>query len=262
MALERDEIRNHDGLCGIECEDWERSTVRASQLAVAANSEGSREAELLYGDGNRFGIYQIPAGIDEKHNFRFAPMEELEALGLSVDRNNYKLVYTAPFSERIEFLTDRYPVLDDIYEAFNLDHPSDYTGRSVSVSDVIVLKYNGDISSHFVDSTGFIELDAFLGDETKNTEIPTQDGNLTLSQNGTRSEEYNGKSVFEFESDVKSGKGISLTDHSKAVNAERKSTSAPKTKPTLKERLEANKIKAAKQGQSEANKTNERRAIE
>ena len=83
-----------------------------------------------------------------------------------------------------------------------------------------------------------------------------------MSQNGTRSEEYNGKSVSEFESDVKSGKVISLTDLSKAVNAERKSGGTVKTKPTLKERLEANKIKAARQGQPDINKTNERRQIE
>ena len=61
-----------------------------------------------------------------------------------------------------------YPILDNIYAAFNGEHPSDYTGRSVSVSDVIVLKYNGEVSSHFVDSEGFVELDAFLGEENHN----------------------------------------------------------------------------------------------
>ena len=267
MALDRDEIRNHDGLCGIERGDWEHSPVRAAQLAIVANSEGSREAELLYGDGNRFGIYQIPAGIEEARDFRFAPMEELEALGLSVDRDNYKLVYTAPFSERIEFLTDRYAVLDNIYEAFNGEHPSDYIGRSVSVSDVIVLKYNGGVSSHFIDSEGFVELGAFLGEENENMqpiETTANDKEInkseTLSQVGTSSREYTGATSAELESDVKSGKVISLLDFSKAVNAERNNNSRnekSKTKPTLMERLETNKQRAARQGQTDAHKINE-----
>ena len=171
---------------------------------------------------------------------------------------NYKIVYTAPFSERIEFLSDRYPVLNNIYAKFNTEQPSDYTGRSVSVSDVIVLKCNENLSVHYVDSTGFVEIDnyTFFGEDVNKTptaETSAQNESATLSQVGTRLDEYNGKSVAELETDVNAGKSISLMELSKAVNAER--NNAPKSrKPTLMERLKDGKEKAARQGQSDIQK--------
>jgi len=257
MVLDRDEILNHDGLFGIERIDWEHSPVRAAQMAVAEYAHGNREAELLHDSGNRFGIYQIPDGIDEARNFRFSSMRELEAHGLQPNCANYKIVYTAPFSERVEFLSDRYPVLNNIYEKFNTEQPSDYTGRSVSVSDVIVLKCNDNLSVHYVDSTGFVEIDnyTFFGEEINkmpNAETPAQGELDILSQVGTKLDEYKGKSVAELEADVNAGKSISLMDLSKAVNAKR--NNVPKNrKPTLMERLKNGKEKAARQGQSDTN---------
>jgi hypothetical protein len=232
------------------------------------NADNDREADLLYGNGNKFGIYQIRDGIDEARNFRFAPMRELEALGLIVNRANYELVYTAPLTERIEFLSDRYPVLNKIYEDFNIRQPADYAARSLSVSDVVVLKYNGDIASFYVDSGGFKELDAFLGDETQWADAlkreqernanPENNAPDTYSQVGNRSEDYTGKTSAELETDVKAGKVISLSGLSKAVNAERggakERKDIPKSKkPTLMERLEAGRRRAAAQdGQKSA----------
>jgi len=255
MALDRDEIIFHDGLCGIEREDWERSPVCAAQLAVAANSEGNREADLLYGGENKFGIYQIRDGIDEARNFRFAPMRELEAYGLSVDRANYELVYTGTLDIR-DTQINLHKIQGD-FQAESAERPADFNSRSVSVSDVIVLQWRGNVTSHFVDSVGFVKLDAFLGEEKDNAPVAE-----TLSQVGTRSNEYNGKSAAELESDAKSGKVISLTDFSKALSAERNNNQrndVPKSKkPTLMERLEAGKQKAARQGQPDPPKSNER----
>jgi hypothetical protein len=112
---------------------------------------------------NTFGIYQIKDG-ERARPYRFEGLERLKALGLSVERRNYEEVYSAPFYERIEFLTDRYRVLNKIYETFNTKPPDDYTGRSVSVSDVIVLRWNGQSSAHFVDRVGFAEIDGFAAD--------------------------------------------------------------------------------------------------
>jgi hypothetical protein len=180
MAFDRDEIRLFDGYCGIETADWHNSAVYKAQMAIAddapsvsdtrASESNAREADLLYGDNpyyreNKFGIYQIRDDIDEARNFRSASMKELEALGLTPNRDNYELVYTATLQHRIEYLTDIYPALNRLYEQFNVDHPADYTGRSLSVGDVVVLRCNGDITAHFVDSTGFVELPFFTGDE-------------------------------------------------------------------------------------------------
>jgi hypothetical protein len=152
MVFDRDEIINHDGIFGIERADWEKSPVYAAMKTEAKSHEGSREAELLHGEGNRFGIYQVKNG-DDFCDFRYVSTEELQARGLEVIRGNYELVYTAPISERLEHPKDVTPVLDKIYAAFNARHPDDYTGRSVSMSDVIVLKYGNYISENYVGPT-------------------------------------------------------------------------------------------------------------
>ena len=245
MALDRDDISSHDGFYGIDKGDWERSPEYAAKQAAAANAEGRREADLLYGDNqyhreNKFGIYQVRDGLGEARDFRFVPMRELEALGLPVERRNYELVYTAPFSERVEFLSDRYPVLNKIYQNFNENLPADYSARSVSVSDVIVLRYNGDISAFYVDNAGFKELDGFLGEETKRGQMKTPDNSAPTTA--------------ELEAEVKAGRSISLMDLSKAVNAERKPV--PKGKPSLLARLDEAKqqVEQNRQPAAAANK--------
>ena len=220
MVFDRDEIVNHDGIYGIERTDWEVSLEYAAMKAETKTMEGSREAELLYGSGNRFGIYQLREDDEKSRNFRFASLEELQSLGLDVERANYELVHTAPFPERIEYLTDRYPVLDRIYEIYNVNHPTDYTGSSVSVSDVIVLRYNGDISSHYVDTLGFVEIDYFLGEEK-----------ATLPEKAVR--------------DIENDTPESFSQVGKRAEEERQDT--PPSKPTLMERLAENKLKAAAQ---------------
>lgn len=246
MALDREEIANHDGLLGIERGDWERSPEYAAMLAEAANAEGKREADLLYGDNryyreNKFGIYQVRDNSGEARDFRFVPMRELEALGLPVERKNYELVYTAPLSERIEFLSDRYPALNKIYEDFNLNQPADYAARSISVSDVIVLRHNGDFSAFYVDSAGFNELDGFFGDETERGQMKTP--------------EKPNPTVTELEADVKAGQSISIMDLANAVKAERKHIS--KGRPSLLGRLDEAKrqVEQGKQTAAAANKS-------
>jgi len=224
MAFDRDEIAAHDGIFGIEKDEWEASLEFAQMQAVTRNSEGSREAELIYGKENRFGIYQIPDGIEKTRNFRFTPMRELEALGLHVDRSNYQLVYTAPFT-----WSDTATGLNQIFGALNSDtHPAEYAGRSLSVGDVIVLKRAGEISSHFVDSVGFVELNAFLGEEQRGApspEIPIQN----------------------MESDSYSQLGNTRE------NADR--DDASKAKLSLTERLAAGKRRAAQQGLTDTQKS-------
>ncbi|MCL2774843.1 MAG: YodL domain-containing protein [Oscillospiraceae bacterium] len=222
MAFSRDEIITFDGLCGITRDDWEISSVYKAQIKAEESNENSRESDLLYGDGNTFGVYQIHDG-NEFRNYRFASMKDLEAEGLTVNRANYELVYTAPFLERMEFLTDSYSVLNKIYEDFNITHPANFTGHSLSVSDIIVLKYNGEIASHYVDSVGFVEIGAFLGEETPKShtvETSVQDTELSKSE-------------------IYSQVGNTFQNDRSAV---------PESKSTLMERLEANKIKAAQQG--------------
>lgn len=89
-----------------------------------------------------FSIYQVPPG-PEGRNLRYRSYEELQADGLSVDRKNYQLVYTAPL--------DKDTTLDEIYRRFNMEHPADYKGHSLSMGDIVVFQQDGKQTAYYVD---------------------------------------------------------------------------------------------------------------
>ena len=103
--------------------------------------------------GDIFAIYQIKGG-PETRDYRFEAYESLQEAGLAVDRQNYDLVYTAPL--------DGKTTLEDIYRTFNLDRPADFTGHSLSVSDVVVLTRSGKEKAHYCDSLGFTPVPEFF----------------------------------------------------------------------------------------------------
>ena len=89
-----------------------------------------------------FSIYQVPPG-PEGRDFRYRSYEELQADGLSVDRKNYQLIYTAPL--------DKDTTLDEIYRRFNMEHPADYKGHSLSMGDIVVFRQDGKQTAYYVD---------------------------------------------------------------------------------------------------------------
>ena len=89
-----------------------------------------------------FSIYQVPPG-PEGRDFRYRSYEDLQADGFSVDRKNYQLVYTAPL--------DKDTTLDEIYRRFNIEHPSDYKGHSLSTGDIVVFRQDGKQTAYYVD---------------------------------------------------------------------------------------------------------------
>lgn len=103
-----------------------------------------------------FSIYQVPRG-PEGRDFRYRSYEGLQADGLSVDRKNYQLVYTAPL--------DKNTSLDEIYHRFNMEHPTDYTGRSLSLGDIVVFRQDGKQTAYYVDSIGYREVPEFFKEQ-------------------------------------------------------------------------------------------------
>ena len=89
-----------------------------------------------------FSIYQVPPG-PEGRDFRYRSYEELQVDGLSVDRKNYQLIYTAPL--------DKDTTLDEIYRRFNMEHPADYKGHSLSMGDIVVFRQDGKQTAYYVD---------------------------------------------------------------------------------------------------------------
>ena len=115
----------------------------------------TQEAEQ---DKDTFTIYQLKGG-DETRDFRFEPYDRLQAAGLAVDPANYANIYTAPIESGMS--------LEGIFERFNIDHPKDFKGHSLSVSDVVVLHQNGQDTAHYVDSFGFQQVPEFLREQQK-----------------------------------------------------------------------------------------------
>ena len=118
------------------------------------NVNSHLQEDLLYTDTeDRYGIYQITKG-GIMDDFKFMRMEYVEAAGAVVDKNGYQLVYT----DRLE----AGETLDSLYEKFNLYHPEDYRGHSLSVSDVVVLRREGQLKAYYVDSFGFTDVPDFM----------------------------------------------------------------------------------------------------
>ena len=174
-------LQGHDGLFGVEKGDWSAYLEYQTIKQELAESEPNREALLLYGKENRFGIYQLKS-TEETRDFRYMAMDYLEMKGIPVSKENYELVYTGELKEGMS--------LDDIFTKFNIDHPADFTGHSLSVSDVVVLHQDGENTSHYVDSVGYREIPEFTKEmevaaEIAGEEVPAVDvADETPEENG------------------------------------------------------------------------------
>ena len=109
-----------------------------------------------------FSIYQLKGG-NETLDYRFEPLDSIHRNGLSVKPENYELVYEAPMTAKDD--------LESIYTRFNVDRPADFTGHSLSVSDIVVLHQNGKDTAHYCDRAGFSEVPEFLQPAQKSREI-------------------------------------------------------------------------------------------
>ena len=109
-----------------------------------------------------FSIYQLKGG-NETLDYRFEPLDSIHRNGLSVKPENYELVYEAPMTEKDN--------LESIYTRFNVDRPADFTGHSLSVSDIVVLHQDGKDTAHYCDRAGFSEVPEFLQPAQKSREI-------------------------------------------------------------------------------------------
>ena len=124
-----------------------------------------------------FSIYQLKGG-NETLDYRFEPLDSIHRNGLSVKPENYELVYEAPLTAKDN--------LESIYTRFNVDRPADFTGHSLSVSDIVVLHQNGKDTAHYCDRFGFSQVPEFLQPErAAEVTIPTPDQMATQERIST-----------------------------------------------------------------------------
>ena len=139
-------------------------------------AKAQETAKTAEPDKDTFSIYQIKGG-DETRDLRFEPYDRLQAAGNVVDRANYELVYSAPLAPGAS--------LEDIYTRFNIDHPKDFKGHSLSVSDVVVLHQDGQDAAHYVDSAGFRQVPEFLQEQKQLTPDDLETGETVKTPRGT-----------------------------------------------------------------------------
>lgn len=150
---ERMEIERGPEYYQMEKEDVERIRSLEKRMQEYPQITSLKEANLLLGTENRYGIYQIIDGSPGRE-YEFMDLNFIERHGYQVKKEDYELIY----SDKMLYGD----TLDSLYEKFNIAHPEDYTGHSLSVSDIVVLNENGNVKSYFVDSISFRELPDFL----------------------------------------------------------------------------------------------------
>ena len=185
-------------------------------------------------DRDSFSIYQLKRG-DETRDLRFEPYDRLTATGHAVDPANYDLIYSAPLAPGIS--------LEDIFTRFNIDHPKDFKGHSLSVSDVVVLHQNGQDTAHYVDSIGYRQTPEFLQPQNylKHVEdiVEQNDNNFDGIINNTPQT----PTVGELEQKAKAGEPISLIDLTNAIHADKER--GKEEKPSIRAQLRAAKEQTA-----------------
>ena len=239
MALDAEDISSHTGVFGVEREEWD-----AVRGVVTLSEQADTEKLFLENPQDAFLIYQIRRG-GELDAYRFMNHDYLQSKGVTPERGGYDAIYTGGFMDYGNARTN----LDMIYQRFNVDHPADFKGHSLSVSDIVALKQNGVVSCHYVDSIGFRELPNFLKPENylKNAEMLLEDDYGMIDgilNNGPKQ-----PTVADLEAQVKAGFSISLTELAAASHREQK-------KPSVLEKLREKMPEQAK------NKTAPKRSAE
>ena len=170
MAFDTANLDAHDGIFAVARDEWEGSSEFHKKILERQDRQQEREKAFLDHEGDCFAIYQVSR--DDPQNVRFMNMDWLQTHNLSVNRNNYDLIYTAPMDGSGSIMEQ----LEKLYEQFNLQKPVDFHSPSMSVSDIVAIKQNGQVSCHYCDSVGFTEVLGFLPDNPlKNAEMTVED---------------------------------------------------------------------------------------
>ena len=247
IADSAEDIKSHadrGGIMGVHKEDWEALREYREMKQELAEGAPAKEVHLLYGKEDAFGIYQLKDGAGMR-DYHFEPYDRLQAAGLSVGATNYDLIYTAELTPGTS--------LEDIYTRFNIDHPKDFRGHSLSVSDIVVLHQNGGNTAHYVDSIGYREVPEFLHGQNPMKHIED-----TIEQNDNHFDGVinNTPTADELEAKARSGEQISLAEYAAALKAEKEQGKKaepgkkPEKKPSIRAQLKADKERAAQKKQA------------
>ena len=230
MVFDAEDIVNHDGIFGITCEDWQsiHDTIPARDV----------HQRFLETPGDAYAVMQLKGSASAELRYT-----GLNYLSQPPSPGNYDILYTGP----IACAQNQSATLEKLFEIFNINRPGDFTGHSLSVSDIIALKQDGVVSYHYCDNVGFQELPGFMSENyLKAAEMSLEDDYSMIDgiiNNGQK------PTVSDLEQQVKNGQSISLMDLVGAIQQEKK----PSVLKKLKEQppKSANKRKPRKTKEKE-----------
>jgi len=159
MVFDAEDIVNHDGIFGITCEDWQsiHDTIPARDV----------HRRFLETPGDAYAVMQLKGSASAELRYT-----GLNYLSQPPSPGNYDILYTGP----IACAQNQSATLEKLFEIFNINRPGDFTGHSLSVSDIIALKQDGVVSYHYCDNVGFQELPGFMSENyLKAAEMSTED---------------------------------------------------------------------------------------
>lgn len=171
MAFEAEDIVLFSGCFGITREDWDAIKDEIPPMDLELIKQ-KREQAFLESPGDTYAIYQLKND-DTVAELRFMNSDHLKVKGVEPQYENYELVYTGALTQD----GSQIEKLEDLYRIFNIEHPQDFTGHSLSISDIVALKQAGVVSYHYVDSIGYKELHNFRNTDNhlKNAEMQVED---------------------------------------------------------------------------------------
>lgn len=106
-----------------------------------------------------YTLLQIDPATKAAEEMLFKSMKYLDINGLKIDPANYRAVYQGQISGVLPDL------LEGLFTRFNPFHPRDYSGRSMTTSDIIPLRHNDQEVAYYCDDFGFMRIPDFNAKE-------------------------------------------------------------------------------------------------
>ena len=244
QTLDGGQLDNPDLPLTVACDEilalQDRKSAETQAVKIADFEKGKEAAEQ-----GTFTIYQLKRE-DATRDYRFEPYDRLHAAGLAVDPAHYEPVYSGPMTPGM--------TLENIYTRFNIDHPQDFKGHSLSVSDVVVVQQGGKSTAHYVDSFGYKTVPEFLQPENH---LKAAEQSTEQNYNMIDGMVNNTPTVGELEAKAKAGEVISLTELATAIQAEKGQGRGREEKPSIRAQLKQYKEQTAQRKKTAKTKSHE-----
>ena len=156
---------------GVVLEDPD-TAERVERVMHPERYEKSSE-ELMFAGEERYALYQLNTESKDVP-YEFMGMDFVEDHGMEVTAVDYKCVYSGILHDSVS--------LDELYSIFNQNHPADFKGHSMSVSDVVIVNRDGDMKAYYVDSFGFADLPDFVRQRQEALGIETPESHLDVGE--------------------------------------------------------------------------------